>query len=254
MVIGVCLCYIDWTLDQGIPVPGDSALWTSKYLGNNYGLVTSGPAANWKAYPRDCANSWPTVYRAVVQGSSGKNSLHTDAKIAAVYAKTDYPNICVPYNNAFESYHNSVHTYVGGHMTMLSCAPNDPIFYFHHTYVDCLWQEFRLNHQQTNLETDYPRDPNMVSDYHKADDIMSPFTNLRNIDGLSKGYSKQYACQKRPIACVQQKDCNSDILWCNKGRCLAKIREGGKCEKLPNESCYSENCKSPKCVNGICKC
>lgn len=252
----VCLPYLDWTLDQQLPVPGDSAVWTSKYLGNNYGAVISGFAANWPVYPRDCGKKWPKLTRWVVQDSTGKDRLYTDQQINGVLAKRSYPDICVPYNNVFESYHNSAHVYVGGQMNMLSCSPNDPVFFFHHCFVDCVWEEFRTRHQSTNLENDYPMDWD-VPDNHGAYDTMHPFENLRNIDGLSNNYTNTYYnCASRPMKCIEQIDCKSAILWCNKaiGRCSSKIREGGRCEKLPDAACYSEKCKSPKNVNGICKC
>ena len=39
--------YWDSTLDQGLPEPRDSILWTDDFLGNNDGPVTSGPFAYW---------------------------------------------------------------------------------------------------------------------------------------------------------------------------------------------------------------
>ena len=41
------LPYWDSTLDDAIPNPVNSILWTSELFGNGVGDVTSGPAANW---------------------------------------------------------------------------------------------------------------------------------------------------------------------------------------------------------------
>lgn len=45
----VGLPYWDSTLDEGLPSPKDSILWTSEFLGNGEGPVSSGPFAGWSA-------------------------------------------------------------------------------------------------------------------------------------------------------------------------------------------------------------
>lgn len=46
---GVALPYWDSTLDEGLPSPKDSVLWTPDFLGNGDGPVSSGPFAGWTA-------------------------------------------------------------------------------------------------------------------------------------------------------------------------------------------------------------
>ncbi|MFE9258159.1 tyrosinase family protein [Streptomyces sp. NPDC006879] len=41
--------------------------------------------------------------------------------------------------------HNKVHQWVGGHMTG-GTAPNDPVFWLHHSFVDLLWDRWQQAH------------------------------------------------------------------------------------------------------------
>ena len=43
----IAIPYWDSTLDQGLPEPRDSVLWTDDFLGNNDGPVISGTFAYW---------------------------------------------------------------------------------------------------------------------------------------------------------------------------------------------------------------
>ncbi|MEU3726533.1 tyrosinase family protein [Streptomyces sp. NPDC031705] len=41
--------------------------------------------------------------------------------------------------------HNKVHQWIGGHMTG-GTAPNDPVFWLHHAFVDLLWDRWQQRH------------------------------------------------------------------------------------------------------------
>ena len=195
------------------------------------------------------------MYRRVIQSESVKSILYNDTGINSTIQKARYQDLCSPYADQFEGNHGAVHGFIGGHMSQLACAPNDPVFFFHHCFIDYLFEQFRQKYQQSVLDRDYPRD-SFVPDRHHAEDAMMPFDSLMNIDGLSTNYTElYYTYASRPNRCYEHEDCQSEILWCNKAsnRCLAKIREGGRCEKFPDEACYSIRCKQCKNVNGICK-
>ena len=94
-----------------------------------------------------------------------------------------------PFNPKFEFDHAGTHLFVGGHMGSITCSPNDPVFWLHHSFVDCTWEEFRRTSQRTNRETDYPpNDDNEYDSAHNANREMVPFGPLRNIDGMSDRY------------------------------------------------------------------
>ena len=88
----------------------------------------------------------------------------------------------------FESMHGSVHVFVGGHMGHLVCSPSDPVFWMHHAFVDCIWQNFRNSSQATPLN-EYP---SLTPPAHDENDNMIPFTGLKNIDGMSTWTSHFY--------------------------------------------------------------
>jgi len=64
----VSLPYWDSTLDQTLPNPADSAIWTASYLGNNDGTVRSGPFAFWGVIP-SCQNICGTLKRNTLVGN-----------------------------------------------------------------------------------------------------------------------------------------------------------------------------------------
>jgi ATP/maltotriose-dependent transcriptional regulator MalT len=48
------------------------------------------------------------------------------------------------------------HVWVGGFMFVIRVSPNDPTFYFHHAFIDFLWEQFRQQSQDRwQRENDY---------------------------------------------------------------------------------------------------
>lgn len=43
-----------------------------------------------------------------------------------------------------ELHHGGVHVYIGGDMSILNTAANDPLFFMHHAFIDYLWELFRV--------------------------------------------------------------------------------------------------------------
>ena len=46
--------------------------------------------------------------------------------------------------------------FIGAHMASLSCTGFDPLFYMHHAYIDCLWEEYKNGKTLYERENDYP--------------------------------------------------------------------------------------------------
>lgn len=251
------LPYFDSSLDSFLPEPKDSAVWTPEYLGNNDDWVTSGFASNWETYSKDCAGVYDTLYRSAMPYSS--DLLFDDYKInSTVLRATSFKDLVSPYNlSDFEDYHGYVHDFVGGLMRYITCSPNDPFFFFHHSFIDYLFEIFRTKSQTTPRETEYP-DDDLIPAYHRANETMLPFKEYTNRRGLSDDYtSLYYSYAPSPRQCYCDDDCWSKVLWCDTvdGRCKAKVREGGYCAQLPDRACYVPKCNgSTKNYKGYCLC
>ena len=251
---GPGLPYYDSTLDQALPTPAHSAIWTPGYLGNNNGFVTTGFASLWSSIP--ACSFWPTLFRQAAQGPDGNCLLMSDFDVNYVYSKRCYRDIVCQNDCKFENDHAGVHSFVGGHMNDPACAPSDPTFYLHHAFIDCVWETFRKNHQMSNKYKEYPNPLNgddIGPAGHAFNANMEPFLPLLNANGLDKFYEDYYKCKRRPMECDDHSDCGSPLLWCNDGRCMAKVRNGGNCAGLTSDACYCQQ-GTPQCLLNICFC
>ena len=78
----------------------------------------------------------------------GNGSLPTPQEVNDVMANTDF----LLFENAFErgTPHAGAHRWVGGVMPT-SLSPRDPVFYFHHSYVDKLWHDWEEVNQSSSF-------------------------------------------------------------------------------------------------------
>ncbi|KAI6222821.1 Protein CBR-TYR-3 [Aphelenchoides besseyi] len=252
---GVSLPYWDSVMDSYLPKPSDSIIWTDAFMGNNQGSVTSGPFINWPTIERH-----PTITRKV--GAEG--SVFNETNIIDFISFTDINKVLaptapragcpsIPTFSAIEYTHGNVHLYVGGDMHETGTSANDPIFYLHHSFVDLIWEAWRLAHQdRDNREHEYPLDNNLCSsNFHFSSAYMEPFRPWRNSDGLSNMYTdNMYEFAPRP-SCPS---CgNSKYLFCMRSRqkCASKVRPGGVCRGLDpaEQPCYNGACQNGVCVS-----
>lgn len=90
---------------------------------SNFGALSDGPSP-WTLRDPDAADELPrpeTVRRALAARSFGD------------------------FSALVQGIHNSVHTWVGGAMSLVSVAAYDPLFWAHHAMVDRLWYLWQLN-------------------------------------------------------------------------------------------------------------
>ena len=73
--------------------------------------------------------------------------LPTAAQIGSLDANTnlDYTQ----FTSLLESYHNTVHGWVGGTMNNIRISPADPLFWMHHAEIDRIWAEWQANPANT---------------------------------------------------------------------------------------------------------
>lgn len=141
------LPYYDWTDGLGAASP----VWGNDLMGGAGSPVT-GPFA---------PASWQTVDSHIKPTAGlnrflgGEASLPTRADVHRLMYRREYD--AVPYSefsetgmrNELEGFqpfglHNAVHVWIGGQMSNVPVAPNDPVFFLHHCNVDRVWTQWQL--------------------------------------------------------------------------------------------------------------
>lgn len=247
----VFIPYWDSSLDQGLPTPCDSILWTDEFTGNGNGLVKIGPYRNWRTTVSAPGKNDRKLYRNC--GASSAGELYDPKDFEYYNSKSEYYELFCNCNDAtFEMNHGLVHEYIGGHMLKISISPNDPIFFQHHSFVDYLYEEFRVRNynNSSDAESYYPPDGDLACSYeHYANATMRPFNHLKNIDGLSRSYTEEfYTYAPRPTC---RRGCEGPFLFCDtkRKRCLSKVKLGGNCTGFEE----TDICAYGNCIKGLCR-
>lgn len=157
----VTLPYWDITLDVYNPQPRDSQLFSTVEFGQcgfpnrNTGRqirVVDGPFANWTLYD--------SCYEFYLNDEMLTRSCHTTTQGFLIDAYTDWDWNYVMNMSSFTTFstdmcmlhdHDNMHGFVGGvssYEDEKSCAVEDPILWFMHTYLDYVWQSFRDEKQK----------------------------------------------------------------------------------------------------------
>ncbi|KAF8358573.1 tyr-2, partial [Pristionchus pacificus] len=256
---GVAIPYWDSVMDNYLPDPRDSIMFTNMFAGetDGWGNVVQGPFAYWPTL-----EGRGTILRNLGQ----EGSLFTEAQINNVVAQNDIEYVMAytapldscPFPNnygAVEYVHSNVHLWIGGDMKPPSTSANEPIFFMHHSFVDYMWELWRqLKQPRWFRETAYAPDIGTCANpLHFSYANMRPFPYLLNRDGLSNSYTDQmYRYAPRPTCSMAQPTCGSPYLFCDtRGypHCVAKIRLNGVCRGYEGfNSCYMGRCWFGRCV------
>ncbi|KHN76792.1 Putative tyrosinase-like protein tyr-3 [Toxocara canis] len=258
----VALPYWDSTVDGRIPDPAETSLFSAELMGDvdNRGNVVTGFAAWWNP---------PDGHTHLKRHPGFQGRPLNEADISAVMQRDDVSSVmaytaprqgcehqtdwtCLEYS------HGNVLIWVGGEMFQQITSANDPLFFFHHAFVDRIWEDWRQLKQSAMARTlAYPPDlPHCSSEDHFARSPMRPFAPLRNIDGVADRYTTYlYKYAPRP-SCSRGRDeqCGSEFLFCDLShgppQCAAKIRRGGKCWGFVNgeRPCLHGECRENICV------
>jgi hypothetical protein len=171
------LPYWDWSVDQSaFPWPQPSWPFIPSLVGGNgssdphvLGKVTDGQFAYDERPDKDPkkwvlnvrTNEEPTPW---LKRQLGKDpdapTLPTPADVQAALSATPYDvaryddSSTSGFRNMAEGFipgpgpqmHNRIHVYVRGSMVPMT-SPNDPVFFLHHCFVDKLWADWQLLHQ-----------------------------------------------------------------------------------------------------------
>jgi hypothetical protein len=188
--LGVPIPYWDSRMDFEMTNPTQSILWTHKYFGNGFGMVKTGPFANFNT-------PIGLLFRNI--GSDG--SLFSMEGIDNVLRKSQLSQISEPTameESSLEGHHNSVHIWVDGLMNNLALSPHDPIFYNQHCFVDYVWEQFRRKQMENGINpyTETVTPPDTVEFQNRTDPAVG-LTGYYNIDGYSKMIANLYTYSSR---------------------------------------------------------
>ncbi|KAL5021140.1 hypothetical protein ScPMuIL_000295 [Solemya velum] len=215
-VPGVTVPYWDSTLDFDLPDPTTSIIWTDSFLGNGDGAVTTGPFANWR-----------TASGPLTRNIGSSSRLYSKESLQNIMTRTrmseiSYPSASPMYN--LEFHHNGVHNWVDGQMAGLETAPQDPVFYMHHAYVDYLWELFRIRQREFGIDAslDYPS--NYGEPVHSPNNAMDNMVSYTNIQGYDDFWmSSVYSYDRAPSCSWISPSCGSRYLRCDmtRSRCVS---------------------------------
>ncbi|XGW11181.1 hypothetical protein V3C99_012574 [Haemonchus contortus] len=251
--------YWDSTLDQRLPTPRHSVIWSDELLGAATGDVNTGAFRGWLLENRT---------RVIRRNVGGRSSPMNESEVQGVMNAADI-NVVLSYTatqpgcpvartwRALEFVHGKPHNYVGGDMVLTSSSANEPVFFLHHSFVDLIWETFRQRRQSRSArERTYPPDNTLCSaTAHFSNAPMRPFGDMVNTDGLSNRYTDIFYTYSDRVGCsAASPSCRSRYLFCDYShgwpQCVSKIVLGGDCSGFVRgeDCCYNGRCVNERCV------
>ncbi|XP_045173394.2 uncharacterized protein LOC123534959 [Mercenaria mercenaria] len=220
-------------LDNAMPDPTQSVIFSPEFYGNGVGVVQTGPFMYWRFLPGQ-------PIRRNIGGSTRRLMSYT--AVERILTRRRNSEILTPLARPefnLENEHGYPHEFVGGTMNVLNTAAFDPLFFSHHAYIDYLWERFRWQQveqtPQINPETDYPFDvndsrfrpshhPNAYAGFASVDSVT--VLNIQLGDLIHRvGYSNVFFNLVQYRATPECPNCdNSPFLYCepNIGRCVSR--------------------------------
>ena len=252
-------------------LPLKTVTWTADFAGNGDGRVRTGAFAHWSLpFP---VNNRRFLYRNLTFAPDARTApaLMSDQALNTILNARQLRDICWNVDSSFETFHGATHNWIGGVMVNLPSSPSDPMFFLHHSFIDCLFTWMRDNQRSRGFDVDfdYPNDTIAMGvglrrqgdgrriqrpedSWHYSLAEMRPFGPVRNIDGLSSFYDNVIQCESRPTCSRADISCGgSGYLFCDESsyRCAPKLRLGAACERF---SRYAP-CSHGECCNGVCQ-
>lgn len=128
------------------------------------------------------------------------------------------------FRRRWENTHNGVHRWVGGTMAR-GWAPNDPVFYMVHAFIDYQWEKFREQQwADCNIDPTYDYPPPNTPDHHPFA-RMDGMRFLDNVDGIARYWTENWYKYADTPSC--QNNCyNSSDMFCDPERnmCVSNMR------------------------------
>lgn len=204
----VTLCYWDSRLDDHMKTPPLTVMFSPDFFGNPWGAVETGPFAGWK-----------TIRGVPLKRDLGtKGSFISSDGIDKILSKESHFDISEPTAEEgfiLENMHNNIHSCIGGQMDNFNTSSQEPAFWFHHSFIDSIWEKFcqKIRKNGTDPQDDYVTQ--WISSMQRPEKFMDRLTPLRNIDGYSHYFTKNiYEYEEWPSC---ENNCgNSEYLKCNR--------------------------------------
>ncbi|KAK3608053.1 hypothetical protein CHS0354_031041 [Potamilus streckersoni] len=215
----ITLPYWDSTMDFDMTNPSESILWSSRFLGNGDGVVTSGPFANWNAGGAPLTRNIGGTSR--LFSKQDISNILSRCRTREISERTALPQY------SMEFIHGGPHNWVGGQMSGLNTAAFEPTFFLLHAFVDYIWELFRIRQRQVcnvNPSADYPTATNL----HASNRAMDGLPGYRNIDGYANYWTQLwYNYESAPTCSRSNPSCGSPYLLCDQARevCVSRTRE-----------------------------
>nr|AHZ34292.1 tyrosinase B2.2 [Pinctada maxima] len=235
-VPGVVLCYWDSSLDYLLRGRGQvqSAAFSHELFGNARGQVTTGPFANfptpWGPLRRNFGGEGGSLVRPhIVDMIERDPNIRSHGQLVDGDGATGFTDPLSGERTSLEAEHNNAHVAVGALMAIIPNAAYDPLFFFHHCYIDYVWELFRR--KQMRLGIDPTRD--YLGHGGPAHARNAPMRGLipgwRNIHGYSNFFSRRYRYAYHPV-CGNGCSGSERFLYCPRGRrfrrCIPRTMEG----------------------------
>jgi len=138
----VTLPYWNWSVERNDNA-AMASVWNrlgfSWFTAQNPGCVENGPWAGWwTRHPHEHC-----LRRGFRSGPGGTfPPLESWGNIRnLINSDSSYSRLAT----TIEALHGSAHVGVGGDMAVLGTAPNDPVFFMHHAFVDYIWYRWQRN-------------------------------------------------------------------------------------------------------------
>ena len=209
-------------------MPGDSQLRTvffsDQLVGNSRGTVINSPFQNW-AIPgggtlrRNAGQEGTSLMRpSVVDAIMTDQSIMRHTQIVVMGQGFPDPDANgLPWwqrrNTNLESEHDNPHAWVGEILGNVDGAPQDPVFWFHHTFIDYIWEGFRMKMRDAGMDpqTDYPNF--WWARQHGPDTEMAGMPGFVSTDGYLDEHARPYM----PHPMCENSCYNSRFLYCPDG-------------------------------------
>ena len=154
LALGCPIPYWDTTSDYAMKDPQESCVWSGKYFGNGYGLVTTGIMKNlpsWLPILRNINSGGWLISRKDIQMAMAKPTLYefTETSPCDKEDRTVY---------SWECFHKGIHDWIDGTIGPSNTTTFDPVFFPIHAFIDKIFELYRhkLMSRGIDPEETYP--------------------------------------------------------------------------------------------------